>query len=184
MREVRSMKSLSMRIAIIGYGESGGNFAARLAAGEADGSANMQCQTREEAKRRDREGGSVAAKLPGVVRTRSDRRCQNSKSCSRPFAACRAPWERTFNDLHNRLATKRSDVVDGSDTRMDHRITSSACRRIDSGMVNPRALAVFRLITSSNFVGCSIGRSPGLAPLRILSTYLADRRNKSPKFGP
>jgi hypothetical protein len=29
--------------------------------------------------------------------------------------------------------------------------------------------AVFRLITSSNLVGCSTGRSAGFAPLRILS---------------
>jgi len=35
-------------------------------------------------------------------------------------------------------------------------------------MVNPSAFAVLELVTSSNFVGCSIGRSPGLAPLRIL----------------
>ncbi len=33
-----------------------------------------------------------------------------------------------------------------------------------------RAFAVLRLMTSSNFVGCSTGRSAGLAPLRILST--------------
>ena len=38
-------------------------------------------------------------------------------------------------------------------------------------MVRPRALAVFRLITSSNCVGCSTGRSPTLAPLRILSMH-------------
>ena len=38
-------------------------------------------------------------------------------------------------------------------------------------MVRPRALTVFMLITISNFVGCSTGRSAGLAPLRILSTY-------------
>ena len=31
-------------------------------------------------------------------------------------------------------------------------------------MVRPSALAVLRLMTSSNFVGCSTGRSPGLAP--------------------
>ena len=31
---------------------------------------------------------------------------------------------------------------------------------------------------NSNFVGCSTGRSAGLAPLRILSTYLAARRCK------
>ena len=65
-----------------------------------------------------------------------------------------------------------------------HRITSSARSRIDSGIVMPSALAVLRLTTSSNLVGCSIGRSPGLAPFRILSTYPADRRNKSSTFGP
>ena len=38
-----------------------------------------------------------------------------------------------------------------------------------SRILRPRAFAVLRLMTSSNFVGWSIGRSPGLAPLRILS---------------
>ena len=51
-----------------------------------------------------------------------------------------------------------------------HRMTSSARNRIDSGMVMPRALAVLRLTTSSSFVGCSMGRSAGFAPLSILST--------------
>ena len=32
---------------------------------------------------------------------------------------------------------------------------------------------------NSNFVGCSTGRSAGLAPFKILSTYVAARRNKS-----
>src|SRR3989304_781079 len=63
-----------------------------------------------------------------------------------------------------------------------HRITSSARMRTDWGMVRPRALAVLRFTTSSNLVGCSTGRSPGLAPLRILSTYTAARRNKSARF--
>jgi hypothetical protein len=35
----------------------------------------------------------------------------------------------------------------------------------DGGMVRPRALALFMLITSSNFVGRSTGRSAGLGPL-------------------
>src|SRR5262245_48499223 len=65
-----------------------------------------------------------------------------------------------------------------------HRITSSARSRIDSGIVMPSALAVLRLTTSSNFVGCSTGRSPGFAPFRILSTYPTDRRNMSLKLGP
>src|SRR6266700_1027107 len=49
-------------------------------------------------------------------------------------------------------------------------ITSSAWNRSAGGIVRPSALAVLRLMTSSNFMGCSTGRSPGLAPLRILST--------------
>ena len=48
-------------------------------------------------------------------------------------------------------------------------MTSSARRSNDCGTVRPRAFAVLRFITSSSVVGCSMGRSPGLAPLRILS---------------
>ena len=44
-------------------------------------------------------------------------------------------------------------------------------------MVSPRALAVLRLSTSSNFVGRSTGRSAGLAPFRSLSTKTAARRH-------
>ena len=49
-------------------------------------------------------------------------------------------------------------------------ITSSAWKRTAVGIVRPSALAVLRLMTSSNLVGCSMGRSPGLAPLRMRST--------------
>ena len=55
-------------------------------------------------------------------------------------------------------------------------ITSSARASTVAGMSRPSALAVLRLIMSSNFAGCSIGRSPGFSPLRILSMYDAARR--------
>src|SRR5262245_1270217 len=51
-----------------------------------------------------------------------------------------------------------------------HLITLSARMSTIAGIVNPRALAALRLITSSNSVGCSTGRSAGLVPFRILST--------------
>jgi hypothetical protein len=63
-------------------------------------------------------------------------------------------------------------------------ITSSAWKRSVGGMVRPRAFAVFRLMTSSNFMGCSTGRSAGLAPFRILSTNVAARRISSALFDP
>src|SRR5688572_15341764 len=60
-----------------------------------------------------------------------------------------------------------------------HSMTWSARSRNDGGIVRPSALGVLRLMTNSNFVGCSIGRSAGLAPFRILSTYVAARRKRS-----
>src|SRR5262245_53516100 len=63
-----------------------------------------------------------------------------------------------------------------------HLITLSARARTFGGIVKPLCLAAFRLTMSSNFFGCSTGRSAGLAPLRILSTYVAARRNKSVKL--
>jgi len=49
-------------------------------------------------------------------------------------------------------------------------MTSVACCRTEWGIINPRASAVLRLMTNSNLVGCSTGRSAGFVPLRILST--------------
>jgi len=65
-----------------------------------------------------------------------------------------------------------------------HSITSSARARIESGIVSPIAFAVLRLMTMSNFVACSTGRSAGLAPLKILSTKYAARRYIEGRFSP
>src|SRR5262245_13442057 len=65
-----------------------------------------------------------------------------------------------------------------------HWMISSARTRMDCGIVRPRALAVLRLMTSSNFVGCSTGRSAGLAPLRILATNVAAWPIFSARLGP
>jgi hypothetical protein len=55
-------------------------------------------------------------------------------------------------------------------------ITSSASASSCTGTVSPSALAALRLMTSSNFVGCSTGISAGFWPFRILSTSSAARR--------
>src|SRR5712671_1228078 len=65
-----------------------------------------------------------------------------------------------------------------------HSITSSARCCKNHGTSSPSAFAVLRLMTSSNFVGCSTGRSAGLAPLKILSTNTARRRYTSARFAP
>ena len=51
-------------------------------------------------------------------------------------------------------------------------ITSLARRSREEGIVIPSALAVLRLRTNSNCIGCCTGRSAGLAPCRILATYV------------
>jgi len=63
-----------------------------------------------------------------------------------------------------------TSFAEASSSWQAHRITSSAWKRSIGGSVRPRACAVLRLITNSNFLGCSTGRSAGVAPLRSLST--------------
>jgi len=66
------------------------------------------------------------------------------------------------------------DICEGCITLLlsatPHSITSSALVSNVGGTVRPSALAVLRLITSSNLVGCMIGRSDGMAPLRMRPT--------------
>src|SRR6266852_2768832 len=49
-------------------------------------------------------------------------------------------------------------------------ITASARASSFGGISRPSAFAVWRLITSSNFVGCVTGRFAGFSPLRIRPT--------------
>src|SRR6516164_6699461 len=65
-----------------------------------------------------------------------------------------------------RRAAEQRDELAAS----DHSITSSAVASSDGGTVSPSALAVLRLITSSNLVGACTGRSAGFSPLSMRST--------------
>jgi hypothetical protein len=78
-------------------------------------------------------------------------------------------WRARSQKCHNRKSVRYS-------------ITSSARARIDGGMVRPSALAVLRLITKSNLVGCSTGMSAGFAPRRIFAANVAARRKISGRF--
>jgi hypothetical protein len=53
--------------------------------------------------------------------------------------------------------------------RSNYWITSSAVASSVSGMVRPSALAVLRLSTNANLLGCCTGKSPGFSPRRIRS---------------
>src|SRR5205823_10567101 len=77
-----------------------------------------------------------------------------------------------------RAAEKRDELA------AYHSITSSARKRIEVGSSMPMALAVLRLTVNSNRLGCSIGMSPTLAPLRILATCVAACRCMATKSAP
>src|SRR5262245_13258828 len=67
---------------------------------------------------------------------------------------------------------------------LDHRITLSALAKTLGGIINPICWAVLRLMTNSNFIGCSTGKSAGFVPLRILSILMAARLITSMELGP
>ena len=71
-------------------------------------------------------------------------------------------------------ASHRSEATLSATTGLAHRgkqqnysITWSTATSKDCGTARPSAFAVLRLMTSSNFVGCSMGIAPGLVPFNI-----------------
>src|SRR5262245_48526705 len=60
-----------------------------------------------------------------------------------------------------------------------HSITSSARASSVGGTARPSILAVWALMTSSNLLDCTTGRSVGLAPLRIRPAYTPACRKAS-----
>src|SRR5215467_13997669 len=67
------------------------------------------------------------------------------------------------------VAQSRCPLWANSGHRAIHSITSSARASSVGGTVSPSAWAVLRLMINSNRVGCSTGRSAGLAPFKLLS---------------
>jgi hypothetical protein len=93
----------------------------------------------------------------------------------------KAQTEHNISDFTPIASEKRRSFISASCHKVPfarskqhpYSITSSARSRIDVGSSISSALAVFRLMTSSNLFGCSTGMSPGLVPVRILATYRA-----------
>ena len=59
------------------------------------------------------------------------------------------------------------DLSRCSKLRRAYSMTSSAVASSVGGTVRPSALAVLRLIASSNFVGCTTGKSAGFSPFKM-----------------
>jgi hypothetical protein len=94
---------------------------------------------------------------------------QSADDPFQPFAVLKSSRSANEAGPHS-IEEARPRMYGDPDAKANHWITSSARASTDCGIVMPRAVAVLRLMTSSNLVGCSTDRSPGFVPLRILST--------------
>src|SRR5262249_19222961 len=105
-----------------------------------------------------------------IVRSRG----QENADETHPLALLRARRERP----------RRSAAEQRDERAAFHSITSSARASNVGGRSIPSAFAVFRLMTSSNFVGCWTGRSAGLAPFKIRPAYVQASRKASEMLAP
>ena len=73
--------------------------------------------------------------------------------------------------LHSHLPDSLSALIPRGQHRPAakslHSITSSAVASSDGGTVRPSIRAVWALMTSSNLLACTTGKSAGFAPLRM-----------------
>src|SRR5262249_44210321 len=107
--------------------------------------------------------GELAQPLPqGGNQVGLCRRCAHAYEADR-----RQPGSLLRPRRHRRRS--RCAAEQGDELAALHSITSSARAISVGGSSRPSALAVRRLTRSSSLVGCSTGRSPGEAPLKILS---------------
>ena len=139
---------------------------------------------------RDSETGVTVMRLvdcdPDYDREHGDTGSSNARSRAPPLAS---PWYAGCRPLARNREPPAYDghaPISRVALQQDwaYSITSSARASSIGGTVRPSALAVIRLMTRSNLVGCSTGMSAGFVPRRILSTKLAVCCQRSGKFGP
>src|SRR5262249_22122992 len=106
------------------------------------------------------------------------RGCGHQHTDHRQFSLLLCAHRERASCCCRRAADERDELA------ASHSITSSARCRNGSGIVRPSVFAVLRLTTSSNLADSWTGRSAGLAPLRIRSTYDAARQYVSAKSTP
>jgi hypothetical protein len=81
------------------------------------------------------------------------------------------PKEILITSAQRLLQQNLPDPDSCSAANSPYSITASARASSVGGISKTSAFAVFKLMTSSNLVGCKTGKSPGRSPLRIRPTY-------------
>src|SRR5712691_5408914 len=111
----------------------------------------------------------LAVDVAGFLQTLAERGFILVIVTSQPGGEVPDHWNRRL--LRSRRKRPRRRAADKRDELAPpHSITSSASASSVGGISTPNAFAVARLMTSSNLVPSSTGRSPGFSPLRIRPT--------------
>src|SRR5262245_58540746 len=126
-----------------------------------------------------RQGDHLYKSIAGKSYCRKDAAFESKADIQRPRKHVRT----TPKSRHVRCNSPRV-LWANSGHSIVYSINSSARRSSGNGMLMPSDLAAFRLMANSNLVGCWTGRSLGIAPLRILSTYVAPWRYWLAMSGP
>ena len=99
---------------------------------------------------------------------------RNHSAICRSFGTPNIVRKSSTNTLPQ-MSNYESPSTAGGLPTINYLMTLSARASTFGGIVRPICFAALRLMMSSNFVGCSTGKSAGLVPFRILSTKTATR---------
>ena len=106
---------------------------------------------------------SVAGQRPCHCRT-TKKTDERPPSHLRPYVEVRIIAARSSSVEGVGVTGRSMSALGQKQTSPTYSITSSASNCIELGIVGPSVLAVPRLMTNSNLVGCSTGMSPGSRP--------------------
>ena len=108
--------------------------------------------------------------IAGFIQSLAERGQIGHVALGRPDAEIPDHRHRLLLRARNERPCRCRAAKHGDELAAVHSITSSASESMLSGILTPRAFAVLRLMTNSNLVGCSTGKSPGFSPLRMRPT--------------
>ena len=110
---------------------------------------------------------SVQPNSCSPCRNAATRACPSGSSAASAHEHADAPHPLGLLRARRERPRRRRAAEQRDELAPPHSITSSARASSVGGTSRPSALAVLRLMTSSNLVACTTGRSAGFAPLRM-----------------
>ena len=126
---------------------------------------NIQFMIKDSKKYLGRAAGGSLTLRPANLRTRRYTKLASPATNPQRLATLSTPVTRHNTD--DRSWHAKSGCEQSQQSRAPYSMTSSAATSSVAGASSPSILAVSALMTSSNLVACTTGKSAGLTPLRM-----------------